>query len=104
MIEQRIEHRSNRYGLEDEQDQFMSLHHLPGRLSEEEAAWYMGVPSSQMHVLIAAKLLKPLGNPAPNGPKHFAIETLDRCRSDRQWVARVNDELRRANFQKNHPR
>ena len=104
MVEQCINHRNSRYGTEDERDQFMNLHHLPGRLNEEEAAWYLGVPPSQMYILVASKLIEPLGQPAPNGPKHFAIERLDRYRCDRQWVALVNEELKKANHQKNHGR
>jgi len=44
-------------------------------------------------VLVAVKLLKPLGNPPPNSVKFFAaMEVLELAR-DRAWLARMTSAL-----------
>ena len=43
----------------------------PGRLTVEDAAWCLGFAAHVIPVLIAHKLLKPLGNPPPNGGRYF---------------------------------
>ena len=46
-----------------------------------------------MPVLVAARLLKPLGNPPPNSVKFFAaVEVLELIK-DRAWLAKVTHAL-----------
>jgi hypothetical protein len=40
--------------------------------------------------LVAAKLLKPLGNPPPNGIKFFATADLLEVAKDRAWLVRMS--------------
>jgi hypothetical protein len=43
--------------------------------------------------LIAARLLKPLGNPPQNGTKYFATADLLEASKDSHWLARVSSAL-----------
>ncbi len=44
-------------------------------------------------ILISTRLLKPLGNPPPNGIKFFAtLEVLEQAK-DRAWLARVTSTV-----------
>jgi hypothetical protein len=47
----------------------------------------MGV--HDLPVLVAAKLLKPLGNPPQNGVKHFATKAVQELAQDEKWLHRV---------------
>ena len=40
-------------------------------------------------VLVAARLLKPLGNPAPNSVKYFATGEVLELAKDRTWLVKV---------------
>jgi hypothetical protein len=59
-------------------------------------------------ILITARLLKPLGNPAANGIKFFAASELLEQVQDRAWLAKVTNALnqhwqKRNAAKKNHP-
>jgi len=45
---------------------------LPARLDAEQVAWVLNYQPHDVPVLVAARLLKPLGNPQPNSVKYFA--------------------------------
>ncbi len=47
-----------------------------------------GVP-----ILVAARLLKPLGNPSPHSVKYFAALELAEQVQDRTWLAKVTNAL-----------
>ena len=65
----------------------------PARLTVEEAAWFLGFSPHEMPPLIAGRLLKPLGNPPPNGSKFFALHELELLRKDSVWLARASSAL-----------
>jgi hypothetical protein len=44
-------------------------------------------------ILVGARLLKPLGNPPPNGVKFFAASELLEQVKDRAWLAKVTNAL-----------
>jgi hypothetical protein len=44
---------------------------LPARLTAEQAAWVLNGQSHDVPILVAARLLKLLGNPAQNAIKFF---------------------------------
>ena len=50
----------------------LNCRRLPARLSTGETAVLLGFQEHDIAPLIAAKLLAPLGKPAPNAPKYFA--------------------------------
>lgn len=53
--------------MSDAQYQFLSLLQLPARLTVEQTAWMLNCQPHDVPVLVAARLIKPLGNPPANG-------------------------------------
>ena len=80
--------------MRDDQQRFlMLLGQLPARLTAEQAAWVLNCQAHDIPALVAARLLKPLGNPPPNGVKFFATaEVLEQVR-DRNWLVRVSSTI-----------
>ncbi|MEI8291700.1 MAG: hypothetical protein WCH99_19710 [Verrucomicrobiota bacterium] len=71
------------------QVEFLSLRQLPARVNSEQAGWLIGCQPHDIPVLVAAKLVKPLGNPPQNGSKYFfTADVLEACK-DRNWLVRV---------------
>jgi hypothetical protein len=59
---------------------------LPGRLNVEQAAVLLGFLPHDVPILVRAKLLKPLGNPAPNAPKYFPTHEVEEYAHDSEWL------------------
>ena len=76
-----------------ERDEFLNRKSHPARLTMEETAWALGFSTHEIPVLIAGKLLKPLGNPAPNTMKWFAADTVKELRHDLKWLSRATDAV-----------
>ena len=71
----------------------LNCRRLPGRLNTSEAALLLGVQEHDIAVLIGAKLLLPLGKPAPNAPKYFAaVEVAERA-SNPEWLGQATKVL-----------
>lgn len=79
--------------MNPERAQFLNLKRTPARLGMEEAAWHLGFLPHEIPVLMAARLLKPLGAPAVNGGKYFATVELDRLALDAAWLAKASDAI-----------
>jgi hypothetical protein len=63
--------------MREEQHQFLRLlGQLPARLTAEQAAWVLNCQVHDVPALVAAKLLKPLGNPSANTIKFYATADL----------------------------
>jgi hypothetical protein len=84
----------SRFDMNESQNQFLRLlGQLPARLTAEQAAWVINCQLHDVPVLVAARLLKPLGNPPPNSVKFFAaLELLEQVK-DRAWLAKVTNAL-----------
>ena len=95
--------------MREEQHQFLRLvGQPPARLTAEQAAWVINCQPHDVPVLVAARLLKPLGNPAANGIKFFAAAELLELVKDRAWLAKmtnaINQHWQRNNAsKKNYP-
>ena len=77
--------------MRDDQHRFLTLlGQLPARLTAEQAAWVLNCQVHDIPALVAAKLLKPLGNPPANGIKFFATADVLEQIKDRNWVVRVS--------------
>jgi hypothetical protein len=77
--------------MKEEQHQFLRLlGRLPARLTAEQAAWVLNCQPHDVPVLVAAKLLKPLGNPPVNGIKYFATADLLEQIKDSHWLVRMS--------------
>jgi len=71
----------------------LSCRRLPGRLNTSETAVLLGVNEHDVPVLVSARLLSPLGKPAPNAPKYFAaVEIVERA-ADPRWLADATKAL-----------
>ena len=88
-----------------EQTQFMSLlGRPPARLTSEQTAWLLNCRVYDICVLVAARLLRPLGKPEQNAPKFFATSEILDCAADPAWLAKMTATLqqywRHRNLQK----
>lgn len=80
--------------MRDEQERFFTgLGQLPARLSAEQAAWLLNCQPHDIPPLIAARLLKPLGNPSTKCSKYFATGDLLEQMKDRNWLVRVTNTI-----------
>ena len=91
--------------MKEEQHQFLTLvGQPPARLTVEQVAWVLGCQPHDVPILIAARLLKPLGNPAPNGVKFFATVDVRELLKDRSLLNRatgiINQHWQRQNARK----
>lgn len=74
---------------------------LPGRLNATEAAVLLGFKEHDIAPLIAAKLLVPLGKPAPNAPKYFASVDIVARTENASWLSEATKILAKRWFTKN---
>ncbi len=80
--------------MKEEQHQFLSLlGQLPARLTAEQAAWVLNCQPHDVPILVASRLLKPLGNPAPNAVKFFATADLLELLKDRSWLVKMTNTV-----------
>ncbi len=80
--------------MKDDQYRFLSLSgKFPARLTAEQAAWTLGCQAHDIPALVASRLLKPLGNPPPNGIKFFAASDVLELIQDRSWLARMTSTI-----------
>lgn len=80
--------------MREDQQRFMSLlGRLPARLTAEQASWVLNCQPHDVPVLVAARLLKPLGNPMPNSVKYFAAVDVLEQSLDSAWLNRMTNAL-----------
>jgi len=80
--------------MKEEQRQFLSLLGRPPlRLTVEQAAWVINCGAHDIPVLVAARLLKPLGNPTPNAVKFFSTEEILELATNQPWLAKATNAL-----------
>jgi hypothetical protein len=78
---------------EDQHQLLRLLGQLPARLMAEQVAVVLNCQPHDVPVLVAARLLKPLGNPPPNSVKFFAAAEVVEHAKDRTWLAKVTNAL-----------
>ncbi|HUB68039.1 MAG TPA: hypothetical protein VL981_11195 [Candidatus Methylacidiphilales bacterium] len=76
-----------------ERHQFISVAGLPGRLTAQEAAWVLGFSDHDIPVLVTHRLLRPLGDPPPNGGRYYALPDLEVLRKDAKWLHKASAVL-----------
>ena len=81
--------------------QFLNCRRLPARLNTTEASILLGVQEHDISALIAAKLLFPLGKPAPNAPKYFAAVEIAERASNTEWLSSATKVLAKHWLRKN---
>jgi hypothetical protein len=76
--------------VSEEQHRFLRLlGGLPARLTAEQTAWMLNCQPHDVPMLVAARLLKPLGNPPPNAVKYFASSDIVELMADRAWLGKI---------------
>ena len=78
---------------EDHHQLLRLLGQVPARLLAEQVAVVLNCQPHDVPVLVAARLLKPLGNPPPNSVKFFAAAEVVEQTKDRAWLAKVTNAL-----------
>lgn len=94
--------------MREEQHRFLSiLGQLPARLTAEQTAWVLNCQPHDIPAIVTSRLLKPLGNPPPNGIKFFATTDVLELLKDRSWLTKVtntiNQHWHRQNARKKTP-
>lgn len=59
----------------------------------EQTAWVLNCQPHDVPVLVAARLLKPLGTPQPNRVKYFAAVNVIEFTKDRSWLAKMTNAV-----------
>lgn len=82
----------------------LNCERLPARLNTSEVAVLLGFQDHDIGPLVAAKLLVPLGKPAPNAPKYFAaIEIVERA-ANSEWLSSATRAIAKHWLRKNNPK
>ena len=80
--------------MKEELNRFMRLlGQPPARLTAEQVACVLNCQPHDIPALIHARLLKPLGNPSPNGANYFATADLLEIAKDRAWLAKMTTAI-----------
>ena len=66
---------------------------LPARLTAAQTAAKLGFEGHDISCLVAAKLLKPLGKPAPNCVKYFAAVDVFARFNDVAWLEKATEKI-----------
>ena len=78
--------------MSDDQHRFLSLPgQLPARITAEQVVWVLNCQAGDVPILVLARLLKPLGNPAHNSVKYFATLEVLEPGKDRAWLMRMTN-------------
>lgn len=78
----------------DEKD-FLMVRERIARYALNQTALALGFQVHDIPVLVAARLLVPLGRPAPNAPKYFARCEIEILANDRKWLDKATDAIYR---------
>ena len=80
--------------MRDDQHRFLTLlGQLPARLTVEQTAWVLNCQAHDVPVLVAKRLLKPLGNPPANGTKYFSTLPLLELTKDATWLGKMTNAI-----------
>jgi hypothetical protein len=71
----------------------LNCRRLPARVNTSEAAVLLGFQEHDIALLVAARLLEPLGKPAANAPKYFAAVEIVQRAADAGWLAHATKAL-----------
>ena len=66
---------------------------IPARLAANQTAVLLGFQEHDIPVLVAAKLLKPLGKPVQNATKYFAACEVEELRMDSAWLSKATQRV-----------
>lgn len=72
-----------------QRERFLNMKRLPSMMTPEETAMFLGVAPHDIPILVAHKLLMPLGNPVQSSVKYFARVVLEELDKDPEWLSRA---------------
>ena len=76
--------------------ELLNCRRLPGRIDAQQTAALLGFREQpDIQVLMRARLLKPLGNPARNGVKYFASAVVLQLAADEAWLHKATGTIQR---------
>ena len=88
--------------MSDDQRQFLLLlRQPPARFTVEQTAWALNFQPYDIQTLVVLRLLKPIGNPAPNAPKHFHAKEVLELAAEKAWLTKDTNALYQSRFNKN---
>lgn len=93
-----------RIGTLQEAFALLNCHRLPARLNTSEVAVLLGFQEHDVAPLVAARLLTPLGKPAPNAPKYFAAVEVLACSENRDWLSSATRAFKVLGSKKSPPK
>ena len=67
----------------------------PARLLSEDVAKLLGFKKHDIPILVKARLLDPLGNPARNTVKYFAASIVETLGKDAKWLGNATKAVNR---------
>jgi hypothetical protein len=70
-----------------------AMRNLPARLDVATTARVLGFAEHDIQILMAARKLVPLGDPAQNAPKWFCAMEVLQLTSDREWLHKATKEV-----------
>jgi hypothetical protein len=80
--------------MREDQHRFLTLlGQLPARLTAEQAAWVLNCQAHDVPALVSSRLLRPLGNPPPNGIKFFSTADVLELSRDRAWLVKMTNAV-----------
>jgi hypothetical protein len=80
--------------MKDDQVKFLALlGKPPARLVAEQVAWVLNCQPHDVPILVATRLLKPLGNPPVNGIKYFSASDVLELSNDRGWLTKATNAI-----------
>jgi hypothetical protein len=79
--------------LDDEIFKLLQVRRLPARLTAPQTAALLGFEPACIPVLVAKKLLRPLGKPAPNAIRFFAARQVEQVSTDVAWLSKATQAL-----------
>ena len=89
--------------MNDEQRHFLALvGQAPARLTAEQTACLLNCQPYDIPLLVAARLLRPLGDSPANTVKYFSLEEIRQLMRDRAWLSRMTNTLQHYWHRKNH--
>lgn len=73
----------------------LAEHKVPGRIDSQRTSALLGFAEHDIPVLVAARLLKPLGKPSQNGVKWYSTEYIVELSRDREWLDKATASVQR---------
>jgi len=87
--------------MNPERKEILNLVSLPGRLTASEAAWRLGFEPDNIPILVAERLLKPLGDPPAGSVKYYLTSEIEQKKNDAKWMNKASEIIRRKIKDKN---